>query len=168
MHWYPPTVAPRSPRYLFVCTANINRSPIAAAWARRLLEDRFVVGEIRSAGTHAWEGAEAGAYAIDAMRELGFDLRSHRSQRLSKELLDWADQVVVMEPMHAEVACELLGPSGDRSKILQLWEDLPEQADHVWDPQGQALEVYRTSARVIGQSLEVLLVRLLSERRRQA
>jgi len=144
---------------------------MAAAWARRLLDDRFVAAEIRSAGTHAREGAEAAeaaAYAIDAMRELTFDLRSHRSTRLSAELMSWADHVVVMEPMHTEVAQGLLGGADEQGKIRGLWLHLSTPSDHVWDPRGQDLETYRSSARTIGAAIEGLLAQTLSERRTQA
>ncbi len=151
---YPRAVPRRAPRYLFVCTANINRSPIAAAWAARLLEDRFVAADIRSAGTHARAGSAAAAYATDAMRELGFDLRSHRSSPLDAELLVWADHVVVMEPMHADVARSLLGGVDEVSKIQGLWLHQALPADHVADPQGQSLDVYRASALEIGTSLK--------------
>lgn len=154
---YPQAVSRHAPRYLFVCTANINRSPIAAAWAARLLEDRFVAADIRSAGTHARTGDAAAAYAIDAMRELGFDLRSHRSSPLDAELLSWADHVVVMEPMHAEVARRLLGGAEELGKVQGLWLHQAVPAKHVADPQGQSLDVYRGSAREIGNSLKALL-----------
>ena len=110
-----------------------------------------------------WGGAEAAAYAIDAMRELEFDMRGHRSQALDAELLEWADHVVVMEPMHASLASELLPPSA--SKLEGLWEDLDEGLAHVPDPQGQGLDVYRASARSIGAAVGRLVERHLSLRR---
>jgi len=88
------------------------------------------------------------------MRELGFDLRSHRSCPLDAELLSWADHVVVMEPMHAEVARRLFGGVEESSKIHGLWMHQALPADHVADPQGQSLDVYRASAREIGTSLK--------------
>jgi len=138
---------------------------MAASWAARVLEDHFVFAEIRSAGTHAWDGAEAAAYAIDAMRELGFDLRLHRSQRLTEELMSWADHVIVMEPMHAEVAQGLLGSQGASDRVVGLWSYLEEAAAHVSDPHGQELEVYAASARSIGRGVEKLLEMQLEERR---
>jgi protein-tyrosine-phosphatase len=140
---------------------------MAAAWAARVLEDHFVFAEIRSAGTHAWDGAEAAAYAIDAMRELGFDLRAHRSQRLGSELMTWADHVIVMEPMHAEVAQGLLGVQESSNKIIGLWSYLEEPAAHVSDPHGQELQVYAASARSIGWGVEQLLKNQLEERRNE-
>jgi protein-tyrosine phosphatase len=149
----------RPPRYLFVCTANINRSPMAAAWAEQHLAEHFVVGEIRSAGTHAWGGAEAGAYAVDAMRELGHDMRAHLSQPVTDELLDWADHVVVMQPMHEDVVGERGG-----DKLVRLW-DYVEGAEQVVDPQGQPLKTYQAAAQSIGTAVLAMVTDHLAARR---
>jgi protein-tyrosine-phosphatase len=149
----------RPPRYLFVCTANINRSPMGAAWVERYLTERFVAGEIRSAGTHAWEGAEAGAYTIDAMRELGFDLRQHRTTPLSAELVEWADHVVVMEPMHAEVVSKVAP-----DKVVRLWHWI-DGAEEVDDPQGQPLEAHHRAAANIGEAVGKMVAEHLAARR---
>ncbi|MEE2828802.1 MAG: hypothetical protein VX498_06420 [Myxococcota bacterium] len=151
----------RPPRYLFVCTANINRSPMAAAWAERLFAERLVAVEVRSAGTHAWSGGEAAAYAVDAMRELGFDLRSHRSQPLDRELVHWADHVVVMEPGHARITRsindESLPGSEGRTQVEGLWPHLAEAESEVPDPQGMDLSEYRRSASSIGVAVGSLV-----------
>ena len=150
----------RPPRYLMVCTANINRSPMAEYWARKVLADRFVAAEIRSAGTHAWEGSEAGAYTIDAMRELGFDLRDHRTTPLNRDLIEWADHVVVMEPMHAEVVSTLV----NEDNLVCLWHWI-DQADEVVDPQGQPLEAHREAAERIGRAIQAMVGEHLAARR---
>ena len=148
-------------RYLFVCTANINRSPTAATWADKYLTDRFVFAEIKSAGTHAWDGNPAGAYSIDAMRELGFDMREHRSQPATAELLEWADHVVVMEPMHEE----FLRPAMPEGKtMLRLW-DYMEGTDHVVDPHGGPLEAHQQAAALIGTAIELMVSEHLAARR---
>jgi len=149
-------------RYLFVCTANINRSPMAATWAEHHLAQRFVMAEIQSAGTHGWDGAEAGAYAIDAMRELGHDMRAHRSRAITQELIDWADHVVIMEPMHEDV----IGERVAAGKLIRLW-DYVDGADHIEDPQGHALAAFRNTATSIGGAILTMVVAHLAARRAQ-
>ncbi len=155
-------VAARPTRYLFVCTANINRSPMAATWTAHHLAQRFVMAEIRSAGTHGWDGAEAGAFAIDAMRELGHDMRQHRSQPLSDQLLDWADHVVVMEPMHEAVVRgrDVI----EEAALVRLW-DFVDGADQVDDPQGHPLDAYRAAAASIGDATQRMITAHLAARR---
>ena len=136
---------------------------MAEAWARRLLEKRFVMAEVRSAGTHAWDDALAGADTTDAMRELGFDLREHRSTRLTPKLVAWADVVAVMEPMHADVVLEQ-DPSAE-AKLHRLWTFLPGDADHVEDPIGQELEAHRAAARAVGTAVQALVDQWFAQRR---
>lgn len=138
---------------------------MAEFWARHLLEERFVMADVRSAGTHAWTGAEAGAYTADAMRELGQDLRAHRTTRVTAELLEWADVVGVMEPMHEEVVLELL-PAVE-AKLHRMWTYLPEEddADHVNDPHGQELEAHRVAAKAIRGAVQEFIKRWFAERR---
>ena len=138
---------------------------MAAAWCQRHLEDEFIVAEIRSAGTHAWDGAEAAGYAADAMRELDFDLRGHRSQRLTAELIAWADHVVVMEPMHEELARELRASGESSPTIHGLWVYLDGSASEVWDPQGTDLDSYRRSARELGAAMRRLIGQILQQQR---
>lgn len=154
---------PRASCYLFVCTANINRSPTAATWAEQHLANRFVTAQIRSAGVAAWQGAEASAYAIDVMRELDMDMRNHRSQPISEELLEWADHIVVMEPGHADYIRTLLPEAGPR--IIGLWTYLAESEEHVPDPHRQGIEVFRASCKSLGVAVEKLIEEHLAARR---
>lgn len=153
----------RSQRWLFVCTANINRSPMALAWAERVLSSRFVTAELDSAGSHGWDDGEAGAFTIDAMRGLDFDLRDHRSKPLSPALLAWADYVVVMEERHADVALGLDPDCGP--KIRRLWHFQPDGGDHVVDPHNEPLEAHREAAQVIGVAVTALIQQVFAERR---
>ncbi len=66
-------------RVLFVCSGNVDRSPTAEA----LLREREGF-EVKSAGT--WEGA---------------------SKVVSKELIDWADMIFVMEEHHREALIKI-------------------------------------------------------------
>jgi arsenate reductase (thioredoxin) len=74
---------------LFVCTANGGRSVIS----ERLLEHGAAGRHhARSAGSRP--GTEAHPEVVDALRELGIDAGDHVPQKLSQELIDWADVVV--------------------------------------------------------------------------
>ena len=92
---------PTRPHHLlFVCTANICRSPMAEALARRYADQRGWRVEARSAGVMGLVGKEAAPNAVRVLAELEVDLSTHRSQGLSEELVDWADHILVMELRH--------------------------------------------------------------------
>jgi len=65
-------------RFLFVCIENSNRSQMAEAFARMYGDDRVVA---YSAGSRP--SGQVNPKAIEAMRELGYDLSKHESKSLS-------------------------------------------------------------------------------------
>ncbi|MBT8202122.1 MAG: low molecular weight phosphatase family protein [Acidimicrobiia bacterium] len=104
-------------RWLFVCTGNICRSPMAEEVARRLGPGTMVFS---SAGTHAIPGNPATAAGVQVAAELGFDLSSHRATQLTGTVVAGADLILAMEEHHAAAArrfaphatVELLDPAG--------------------------------------------------------
>ena len=78
-------------RALFVCLHNAGRSQMSAALFERASQGRH---EARSAGTTPAEHVHP--EVIEAMDELGIDLRDRRPQHLTQELAEWADVVVTM------------------------------------------------------------------------
>ncbi len=65
-------------RLLFVCVENSNRSQMAEAFARLHGGDRV---EVYSAGSRP--SGKINPNAIEAMREVGYDLSQHRSKSLA-------------------------------------------------------------------------------------
>jgi sulfate adenylyltransferase len=83
-------------KVLFVCTANICRSPSAEALARA--EGPAEI-EFSSAGTHARDGEPINPDMV-AVLPPDLDTSAFRSRRLTTELLEDADLVVTMEVAH--------------------------------------------------------------------
>jgi protein-tyrosine phosphatase len=85
------------PVALFVCTANICRSPVAAALARR----RWGMGvDVRSAGLSEG-GRRVPSAGLQLDSELGLGLDGHVSRQITVEDLDDADLVLTMTRAHA-------------------------------------------------------------------
>ena len=113
--WY----GARMERWLFVCTGNICRSPLAEAAARVFAGDSVL--ETASAGTIAVPGNPATRAGISAARELGIDLSAHRATYLTRDVVAGFDRVFGMEEEHvaavraldAEIPATLLSPDGD-------------------------------------------------------
>jgi protein-tyrosine phosphatase len=104
---------------LFVCSANVCRSPMAAGIADQVALELALDVEIRSAGTLGFVGRPAAPSAIAVCRELGVDLEGHRSQGLTVELARWADRIFVMEPEHA-AAVRALAPELPEERVVGL------------------------------------------------
>jgi len=91
------------PVVLFVCTANIIRSPIASAlFTRKLAAEGLGNWQVASAGTWARDGYPAARESQELLRPMGIDLSRHRSRIVTEGLLKSADLVLTMEQGHKE------------------------------------------------------------------
>jgi protein-tyrosine-phosphatase len=89
---------------LVVCTANIARSPLAEALLQVHVRVRGLEDEVRiaSAGTRAREGYAAAQPSVVIAAGWGVDLRRHRSQPVTDELLEASDLIVTMTEVHRD------------------------------------------------------------------
>lgn len=78
------------PRVLVLCTHNSARSQMAEGLLRALAGDRF---EVASAGT---EATRVHPLAIQAMAELGIDIRGHHSKTVDTLLGERWDVVITV------------------------------------------------------------------------
>lgn len=85
----------RPTRVLFVCTANISRSPYAEYRARQVLADAPV--EVASAGVPGYPGRGMDPSMLRLLEERGGDGSGHVSQSVSEELLAASDLVLTFE-----------------------------------------------------------------------
>jgi protein-tyrosine phosphatase len=145
---------------LFVCTANIARSPMAEVLfrhkiAERELSDQF---ETSSAGTWARDGVPAPQDGQAAMAARGLDTSLHRSRVVSTEIMTKADLILTMEQGHKE-ALRIEFPA-KKSKIFLLTEMISPGYD-VDDPYRRGAEKFDETAaeidRIISQGLDKII-----------
>lgn len=88
---------------LFVCTGNASRSVMGEIMFRQYLAERGR-SDIRcsSAGTEAIEGLGPCPQTVEVCEEIGVDLSGHVRRMLTKELVDMADVIVVMQQSHID------------------------------------------------------------------
>jgi protein-tyrosine phosphatase len=111
------------PSVLFVCTANLYRSPLAAAFLRDELKDSPDRNEwvIDSAGTWTKSGTLVHSETIDDARQFGLDIQTHRSKQITAEMLSRQDLILVMETGHKEA---LLIEFPNQSKKIYLLSEV--------------------------------------------
>jgi L-threonylcarbamoyladenylate synthase len=145
--------------FLFVCTGNTCRSPMAAGMFRRMLarrlgcavsdlEERFVA--VHSAGTSAGAGSKATPEAVDVMQRRNVDLADHRATRLSPELINVADRIYVMTTSHAETVTALVPSAQAKTRLLS-------DEGEIDDPIGGTVSVYESCALRIEKALTIRL-----------
>jgi arsenate reductase len=79
------------PSVLFLCVHNAGRSQMAAAWLKRLAGDNVIV---YSGGSIP--DSEVNRAAIEAMAEVGIDIRSEYPKPWTDEIVRAADVVITM------------------------------------------------------------------------
>ncbi|MCA9751124.1 MAG: low molecular weight protein arginine phosphatase [bacterium] len=149
-------------RVLFVCSGNTCRSPLAEAIARHLMTEAGEDGVVfESAGTAAQDGTFASRGSLGVAREHDLDLESFQSRRLTPEILDTADLVLVMELGHRS---GVLGTSPTADTRTHLLGELAgrEGADAaVPDPFGGSLDSYRRTYARLESMIRDALPRIL-------
>jgi protein-tyrosine-phosphatase len=132
-------------RVLFVCTANISRSPFLELTARSLAGEGSGV-EFASAGTHGFD-ARAMDEAMVPLLPSGA-AAEHASRRLTREIMAEADVVLTAEAAHRTFILEEF-PQHFR-KVFTVGQFAASVADHP-DLRGRALveaaAARRTAAR---------------------
>jgi protein-tyrosine phosphatase len=119
---------------LLVCTANQGRSAMADALLRALLASRHPDAEVTVGSAGLLDGGVAvTAPVADAVRPYGGDLGTHRSRRITTDVIEQADLVVCMAGEHARAVVELRADARARTftlrELVALLEDSrPRQA----------------------------------------
>ena len=145
---------------VFVCTGNTCRSPMAEAIFRRLLSERLQCDPselsdrgyvVISAGLAAMQGSPASPEAVTILSRQGIDLQDHRSQPLTAELLQRADQVYTMTQSHRNA---ILSSSLSLADQVEL---LSRDGSNIADPIGAGMNKYETCCRQIETHLRGII-----------
>ena len=151
---------------LFVCTANICRSPTAEGVFRTMvrragLEDRFVID---SAGTyHGHEGEGPSPLAVEVAAARGYDLADIRSRPLVAADLERFEYPVAMDRSHL-AALRRISPAAFLDRPRMLLEFAPQLGlRDVADPYGGTRDDYERALDVIEAGCAGLLEHLRAQ-----
>jgi protein-tyrosine-phosphatase len=122
------------PHILFICTANICRSPVAEGILRQRLQaeglDDYTVS---SAGTWAQLRRGAASTSIKLLAEQGIDIGEHRAREVTRGLLEDADLILCMESGHAEALRVEFPEAAERIFLLS---EMSDSKHNIKDPYG--------------------------------
>lgn len=143
-------------KVLFVCTANICRSPAAEAIFNALTGDRGMDLRADSAGVSALEGRRISAETAAALEEIGIYAGGHRASQMSRAMIEDADLVLTMNERQVEKIRALPG------SIPEYVHVLPEyapgiSASGIPDPYGYTMSAHRATVRLLLECVEAIL-----------
>jgi len=93
---------------LFICTGNTCRSPMAAGYFKKLLDERGVKNwEVKTAGVMTVAGLLPTPETVLLLDEIGVDIRKHRSVPLTPEMIRKTDLILGFTPFHVQSAIRM-------------------------------------------------------------
>ena len=145
-----------------VCTANICRSPMAAALLQHALAaqpEPLRSVPVISAGVAARTGEPVSENSVYALKKVGIDISAHRAQPLTQRMLDEAFAVICMTESHRamiEVQAEPVPKN-----LFLFREFVPGLTDkEIGDPYGGPLRVYEAARDEMVEAIPALVEHL--------
>ena len=143
---------------VFLCTANVCRSPMA----EKLFEDALSKSDsqknikVFSAGISAMDGDIASDNSIVACEEIGLDLSEHRSTAITRATVENASAIFCMTESHRALL-HMYFELPEDAPIFLMREFVEEGSKELPDPYGQNLEVYRACREDMKEAIPSLL-----------
>lgn len=145
-------------RLLIICSGNTCRSPLAAALLKHKARHNNLLLEVRSAGTAASAGHPMSLPMEIILQERGID-STHQSQRVSWNLVNWADLILTMTRAHKAILMAAVPQIFPKVFTLNEYIGANSSLD-IDDPYSTHLDSYRRCASEIEQGCDRMLSKL--------
>lgn len=140
---------------VFVCTANICRTPMAEYYFNKLIAEDGLDHRIyaESAGTWAVEGMPAAENTRLVCAENGLDVSAHRSRPISPTMVKEADLILCMTEEHKNDLCHIFPQYSAKIFTLREYANHREGGS-ILDPYGREIVHYRQTFQQIAAEID--------------
>ncbi|WP_227368698.1 low molecular weight protein-tyrosine-phosphatase [Halomonas sp. M20] len=144
---------------LVVCTANICRSPVGEALFKARLPELRIESAGLAPGAH--EGSGAAPFAKEFAAESGLDLEAHRSRRITRDMIDAADLILVMSEGQRRHISELAPAATGKTMLYGRWlPDGGSQGCKIPDPYRKSREAFAHVHKLLTQAADAWQTKL--------
>jgi protein-tyrosine phosphatase len=148
---------------LFVCKANICRSPLAEVVLRRYLREAGVAADVDSAGTHDYlEGMPAHPSAVAAAKRRGYDVTRVVARRIRPADFHRFDLVLGMDRANLAELRRMAPPHRHKLGLLLGYGTLFGPRE-VPDPYGGGVAGFERSLDLIEKGCRALVQRIVAQ-----
>lgn len=149
-------------KIMFICTGNICRSAMAEGMMKKLIKENNIDAEVYSCGIYAETGDYATYNAIEAVKEYGVDISSHRATSISDSKIEEMDLILCATQSHKQSVLSLNSELQGKVFTMKEYAKLNKNGQDmdIKDPWGYNEFVYRKCASEIEECLEEIVKNL--------
>lgn len=144
---------------LIACAGNSCRSPMAEGLLKRELEKEGF--NIKSAGIIAVDGLSPSPETVEVMkRYAGVDMSNFLTHKLTKELADWADIILVMDDTQKDFIRDIIPQAKIKTHLFKEFAGLKANNMNVQDPIGKPFLTYEQTYKQIEEAVNKIVTKL--------